>query len=244
MRTLRSVYRRVRWTARRVLGRDVVFPVQTRVPTERHGSEYGGWWLCPAGLDAGAVIYSLGIGTDITFDLSLIDAYGVTLHAFDPTPGSIDYLKSRTLPDGFHWHQLGLAGHDGRAGFFPPDDPTHISHTILPRAATEARAIEVDVRRLSTVMRDLGHQAIDVLKMDIEGAEYDVLAEIVERRLPVRQILVEFHHRFPGIGADRTRHAVRDLNAAGYRIFFASDSGEEYSFIHEGGAGAASARVP
>jgi hypothetical protein len=54
--------------------------------------------------------------------------------------------------------------------------------------------------------------------------------------LPVRQILVEFHHRFPGVGVARTRRAVERLNAGGYRIFFASDSGEEYSFVLDDGA--------
>ncbi len=58
-----------------------------------------------------------------------------------------------------------------------------------------------------------------------------MLDELLERGLAVRQILVEFHHRFPEVGLDRTRRAVSALNAAGYRIFFASDSGEEYSFI-------------
>jgi hypothetical protein len=33
------------------------------------------------------------------------------------------------------------------------------------------------------------------------------------------------------VGIERTRQAVTKLNAAGYRIFFASDVGEEYGFI-------------
>jgi hypothetical protein len=80
-------------------------------------------------------------------------------------------------------------------------------------------------------MRDLDPQKIDVLKMDIEGAEYEVLDEILDRGLAVQQILVELHHRFPEMGIDRTRRAIRSVSAAGYRIFFASESGEEYSFI-------------
>jgi FkbM family methyltransferase len=229
--TPRVIYRRVRRAVWRALGRDIRFAAQTAVPAERHGSEYGGWWICPSGLRPDSIVYSIGIGDDITFDLSLIKAHGVTIHAFDPTPRSIAYLKSQPLPSAFKWHQLGIGGRDGTARFFPPENPAHISHTLVSRAQTEDRAIEVDVRRLSTVMSELCHHTIDVLKMDIEGAEYDVLDEIVERRLPVQQILVEFHHRFPEIGVERTRRAVHDLNAAGYRIFFASESGEEYSFI-------------
>jgi len=47
----------------------------------------------------------------------------------------------------------------------------------------------------------------------------------------IKQLLIEFHHRFPDISIDRTRQAVTRLNASGYRIFFVSDTGEEYGFI-------------
>lgn len=231
MRSLRSAYRRARAAARRAFGRDLRFPVQTSVPAERHGSEYGGWWICPAGVGPGSVVYSAGIGTDITFDLSLIEKYGVTVHAFDPTPASIGYVKAQRLPNRYRWHEIGVAAQDGPATFFPPANPKHISHSLHPHAATSARAIQIEVRRLPTIMRDLGHESIDVLKMDIEGAEYEVLDDLLHSGLAVQQILVEFHHRFPGVGIARTRRAVSDLNAAGYRIFFASESGEEYSFI-------------
>ncbi|HUL74551.1 MAG TPA: FkbM family methyltransferase [Vicinamibacterales bacterium] len=233
MSAIRSTYRRMRWAVHRAIGRDVRFPVQTRVRSERHGSDAGEWWICPDGLGPSAIVYSFGIGTDITFDLSLIRAYGLTVHAFDPTPGAIAYVERQQLPPGFEAHSVGVASRDGRATFFPPENPSHISHTLLRRPETSARAIEVEVRRLSTIMRELRHESIDVLKMDIEGAEYEVLDEILDRGLAVRQILVEFHHRFPAVGIDRTRQAVRALNEAGYKIFFAAESGEEYSFIRQ-----------
>jgi FkbM family methyltransferase len=232
MSGLRSAYRRMRWTVRRAVGRDVRFPVQTNVRVERHGSDVGEWWVCPDGLGAESIVYSFGIGTDITFDLSMIQAHGVTIDAFDPTPASIAWVKSQPLPTRFQWHAIGVGSRDGRATFYPPENPQHISHTLVDRSETSVRAIEVEIRRLSTIMRDLDHERIDVLKMDIEGAEYDVLDELIDLNLPVHQILVEFHHRFPQIGIDRTRRAVHALNRAGYQIFFAAESGEEYSFIH------------
>ena len=231
MSTARTMYRRVRRAVRRAAGRDIQFPIQIAVPTATYGTEYGAWSICPQGLDRNSIVYSVGIGTDISFDLALIERYGVTVHAFDPTPGSIAWLERQLLPAGFRWKQVGLAAYDGQATFFPPDNPEWISHTMLPRAAGGARAIEVDVRRLSTLMLDLGHQRLEVLKMDIEGAEYDVIDDILASRVDIRQWLIEFHHRFPDVGVARTRDAVAKLNAAGYRIFFAAESGEEYGFI-------------
>jgi len=232
MRRLRSAYRRMRHAVRCALGRDLRFAVQTRVPVERHGSESSAWRVDPRDLCAESIVYSLGIGTEISFDLSLIATYGVTVHAFDPTPGAIEYIQQqRQLPSRYQWHAVGVGRYDGAARFFPPANPAHISHSLLHRAVAGGTAIQVELRRLSTIMRDLEHTRLDVLKMDIEGAEYDVLDDILEQRLAIRQILVEFHHRFPEVGLDSTRRAVTKLNAAGYRIFFVSDSGEEYSFV-------------
>jgi FkbM family methyltransferase len=222
----------MRHAARCALGQDLRFAVQTRVPVERHGREGGAWWIDPGGLSAESIVYSLGIGTEITFDLSLIATYGLTVHAFDPTPGAIEYVRRQQLPSRYRWHALGVGRYDGEATFYPPVNPAHISHTLLHRAVTSEAAIQVEIRRLSTIMRDLGHTRLDMLKMDIEGAEYDVLDEILGQRLAIRQILVEFHHRFPEVGLEPTRRAVRNLNAAGYRIYFVSDNGEEYSFVH------------
>jgi FkbM family methyltransferase len=231
MPTARSFYRRLRHAVQCAAGRDVRFPVEIRVPMVRHGSEYGGWWICPTGISADSVVYSFGIGTDITFDRSLIDTYGLTVDAFDPTPSSIAWLKAQPLPRQFSWQELGIAAYDGRATFFPPADPTHVSHSVVKPAEPGRQGIDVEVRRLSTIMASLGDGRVDILKLDIEGAEYEVLDDILAAGVRPGQLLVEFHHRMPGIGVERTRRAVAGLKAAGYRIFSVSDTGEEYGFI-------------
>jgi hypothetical protein len=67
--------------------------------------------------------------------------------------------------------------------------------------------------------------------MDIEGAEYDVLSDLLACDVLVRQLLVEFHHGWKDVGLRRTREAIRSLNRAGYRIFHVSSRGGEYSFL-------------
>ena len=49
-------------------------------------------------------------------------------------------------------------------------------------------------------------------------------------RLPV-QVLVEFHHRFPGISKQRTAESIRMLRGLGYRIFSISETGREIGFV-------------
>jgi hypothetical protein len=80
-------------------------------------------------------------------------------------------------------------------------------------------------------MAELGHQYIDVLKMDIEGSEYDVIASILNSNIKVGQLLVEFHHRFFNDGFQRNKSAIKLLQSKGYVLFAISESGEELSFI-------------
>lgn len=80
-------------------------------------------------------------------------------------------------------------------------------------------------------MEELGHSKIDLLKMDIEGSEYEVIQNILDERLEITQILIEFHRRFKEISLDESKRAISSLKKSGYKLFNISDSKEEYSFI-------------
>lgn len=212
-------------------GRDLWQRAQVECHTCSLGNDGARWCVCHEGLEPSSVIYSIGVGEEISFDLELIRRFGARVHAFDPTPRSVEWLAKQSVPAGFVFHPCGVADFDGHAKFLPPINPAHVSHTLVERH-TPWPAIEVPVRRLSSLMRELGHVHIDLIKMDIEGAEYAVLKDLLASRIQVRQLLVEFHHRWPEIGVEKTRLAIRDLNSAGYRIFDVSPSGEEYGFLH------------
>jgi FkbM family methyltransferase len=216
---------------RALRGQDLWQSAQIKCERLRLGNEGACWCVAPRGLSAASVVYSMGVGEDISFDLALIERFTLQVHAFDPTPRSIEWLQEQIVPPEFVFHPYGVAGFDGSCAFLPPENPAHVSHTIVKRDPSRL-AIEVPVHRLETIMKMLGHQQIDLLKMDIEGAEYGVLADLVAQRIPVKQLLVEFHHRWPEVGIEKTRQAIRSLNEAGYRIFNVSPSGEEYSFLH------------
>lgn len=228
----RAVQRRIRQRAARAAQRSRVV---VRCRTEFHGSPYGGWTLCPDGLDCDSVVYSFGVGEDITFDRSLIARFGVTVHAFDPTPRAVAWVRRQVVPASFVFHPYGVADYDGVAQFFAPDDPAHVSRSMV-YGARGAETAEGEVHRLETILRMLGHTRIDLLKLDIEGAEYAVLEDLIRSGVDVGQLLVEFHHRRPEIGATRTEEAIRRLREVGLRLFHISDNGQNYAFIHRPGS--------
>ncbi len=215
--TLRSLLRPRAW--RRMLGLEYHPRIQHGCAWEWLGSDYGGYPICLEPLERGSIVYSLGVGEDISFDVAVLEKFGADVFAFDPTPRAAEWVGRHAPPDGFHFYPYGIAGHDGEAVFYPPEDPKHVSHTILPRPNTSNRSISVEVKRLSTVMRELGHTRIDVLKMDIEGAEFEVIDDLLAHAVRVDQLLAEFHGRFSGAGRSRTQRAVKALNRHGYQIF-------------------------
>lgn len=228
---MKSIVRRVKTLVKATLGREIIVRPDANLKKQRFGSEYGGWEVATGNIDSNSIVYSFGVGEDASFDMALIEKYNLTVHAFDPTPKSIEWVRTQGLSKRFVMHEYGVAAFDGNVSFNPPENPEHVSHTLLERPSTKDKAISVPVKRLSTIMKELGHSRIDILKMDIEGAEYDVIEDIRKSDMRPQQFLVEFHHRFPGVGVNKTREAIERLRSMGYRLFAVSDTNEEFSFI-------------
>lgn len=211
--------------------RDLPFFPSGIARTKTYGNEGAAWTICTEQLGSEPRVYSFGIGTDISFDLALIHIYQAHVTAFDPTPESIQWLKQQDLPDKFEYYAYGLGAEDGRARFFIPSKENHISHSVYRDIPESDDYIEVEMRTIGSLLKLTKHSRIDILKMDIEGSEYDVIDQILQMEKPPSQLLIEFHHRFPSIGLHKTREAVQKILGSGYRISSISVSGEEYSFI-------------
>jgi len=216
-------------TVKAAIGRDFFPTIDVHYPNQLFGSGYGGWSVISQLLNPSSVIYSFGIGEDATFDLELINHIGVTVHAFDPTPRSIEWVHKQYFSQKFVLHEYGLANFDGTALFYPPKKTTNISYTI--NAKSNESPITLPVKRLTTIVHELGHERIDLLKADIEGAEYQFIDDLETGAIRPTQLLIEFHHRFSGIGLSQTKHALKQLRAIGYALFSVSDSGQEFGFI-------------
>lgn len=70
--------------------------------------------------------------------------------------------------------------------------------------------IQVPVRSFTSIVKELRHDLIDVLKMDIEGSEHVVLDDILGSGVKIKQILIEFHHRFKGVGIKRSNKEIKE----------------------------------
>ena len=187
------------------------------------------WFLCPDGLNAGSIVYAGGVGRDISFEHTLKQKFGCSIVLFDPSPTgkATMALPENQIPQ-FKFHPVALAAQCGTLTFAPPPDQAEGSWFA---DTTGGATLEVPCVDLPTLMRQNGHTRIDLIKIDIEGAEYGVLDQIVKLKLPIRQILVEFHHTIlPGVSRGQTIRALLKLAAAGYHLL--KQDGSNHTFLH------------
>jgi FkbM family methyltransferase len=217
----------------RQLTRRGIIP-ELALPTFTAGDRSGVWTVCSDLLGPDSVAYSFGVGDNLAWDLAVVDCFGLTLHAFDPIPASVAWVARQVLPPRMLFHRTGLAGHDGTLSFALPRRGSRFNFRPVSQPSwPRLRMVQAPVARLATHMRQLSHDHLDVLKMDIEGGEYAAIDDLLASRIPVRQLLVEFHHHFAGVGIGHTERAVQALGQAGYRIFHISGRGLELGFLHD-----------
>lgn len=206
-----------------------------------------GWYFCDAPSLRNGLVYTIGVGRNIRWDEAMIKEFNTTHHGFDPTPRSTSYFLDTPsrLPPGFFFHTVGLGVKDGELAMELPDGNTD---SFVPSAlglAGGKRHVTVPVRTLSTLLASAGHTWVDVLKVDIEGAEGNVIQSWADAAvtIPADQVLLELHGRyFPGVtGRTFAATVVENMRRCGFVLFYQIHY--EYSFVRANSVDAAGAPV-
>lgn len=210
----------------------------------RMGSHYGGWTIPKNLLTKNSICYCVGAGEDITFDIALIREYGCKVYSMDPTPRAIEhvtrvknslqtkekvvalpekiiYAVSESILNNLFFVPLGLWHENKTMKFYAPNNALHVSHSITNIQKTSNFFI-AKCTRLSLLMRSLGHKKLDLLKLDIEGAECMVIDTIIQDKLDITCICVEFDEIKQGTLAARKKveNCIKALCAYGYNIIY------------------------
>jgi len=185
----------------------------------------GGKWICNLDdfLQDSCVIYSLGLFDNDEFERAMHNLNPTCeIHSFDPTPGEIEnfHMDERLAAYGAHFHDFGITGHGENINIEGADVPT---------------------KTLAEAMTELGHNNLDILKVDIEFSEYDMLDTVFcdlheptcEKVDNIGMLLVEMHFRT----AAEVVKTFKRLSEHGYGIFqkepnpIAYPLAVEYAFV-------------
>lgn len=227
-------WQRVKTRLKRLVGKELRLEPEVDVPITR----IGGWEFDATRLTEFSIVYSVGVGDDIQFDLAVIDMQDCYVFAFDPTPSSQDFVDIQDPPIKFRFYAWGVASEDGVLTLYPrvkkSGELSDVMYTMVPDESSQDSGIEVPAYTIATIAEKLGHSRIDILKLDIEGAEYDVIDGLLRSDLRPIQLLVEFHHRFFDNGLQCTASTIERLREAGYKIMAVrAESGREIGFLYD-----------
>lgn len=189
---------------------------------ERLGTIYGGWVLPKkASLNENSIVYSGGVGEDISFDLKLNDKYKSKIFLIDPTKRAYTHFTEicnfyeRHSPDDFkftadiqkdyyknisnlnpnlkhfEYIDIGLYKQKDTLKFYKQTNKTYVSQSIVENMFGDEYDI-INVDSIKGIMKKLNHSHIDLLKLDIEGAEIEVLNQMLNDNIFPKYLCVEF----------------------------------------------------
>ncbi|GEM_PF-1058947 len=188
--------------------------------------------------DKSSVIIDVGCGYEADFSVSMIDRYGLKAFAVDPTRKHAPFLrKIEERMDGRFKH-LALAVTQKNGKLLFNESVEHESGSVLSEHKNirhdEIRSYEVESVNLKGLIDRIGIKNIDLIKLDIEGIEYQLLSHVSKKDIePFRQIFVEFHHKtVPQYTHRHTKEIVRHIRRHGYEVF--SADGRNYLFYKQG----------
>ena len=142
------------------------------------------------------VVYSFGIGNNITFDEAAADMFGVPIYMYDPTPGVAEWMKPYEGDERLKFKCEGIYSRETTTKLYTSEKPGKLNSSLYPIHGEQGGFELVHCRTLSMFMAENGHDSIDILKMDIEGVADDVLNQMIdETDIRPKQIVTELEVR-------------------------------------------------
>jgi FkbM family methyltransferase len=179
-----------------------------------------------AGIDWPAARFVVDLGAHVgSFTLWAAGAAPCSVHAFEPNPSTFDLLRRNLAaqPERLRCTRAAVAGAAGSRRLALAEDSAANSIDPSRSAAPAPADVTVTSITLAEALERAGFPRVDVLKMDIEGAEYEVLDQLAPRVLDgVGAIVLECHRR-PGASAGDL--AAR-LEREGFDVSLSGKNGE------------------
>jgi FkbM family methyltransferase len=161
------------------------------------------------------------------FTRAMVQKFGCSVQALEPNPNLYADLQGSAIP-GVTLHNVALADTHGPRPFALMEN-TEYSHF----SATGDSSIQVEAVTLGELVSQIQKASIDLVKMDIEGAELDILEKLpLEVMQRFRQITVEFHQFLYPESRPRVEAVKRRFRDAGFWVVDFTRTNMDVLFVH------------
>ena len=178
---------------------------------------------------ADAVVVDAGCSYEADFSVYLITRHNVRAFGVDPTRKHAPALRALEArhPGRFTHLPYALTATDETLTFHESrvNESGSIFEDHLNVVHDETTSYDVEAVTLATLLRRMNVQSVDILKLDLEGAEYDLLDRTTAEELrPFKQLFIEFHHHAVSHFTEAdTRRLVERISSFGFRSFSVDD---------------------
>ena len=149
----------------------------------------------------------------------IVARYGCQVHVFEPVPEYAGRIERRFARNPLVTvHQAGLAEEEGAALLSVSDDAS--SHV---GGGAGGEQVEVRLMGVEEFLEGLGRERVDLMKLNIEGAEYDLIGKLIDSGLVERvlDLQVQFHDFVPD--AERRMRELRERLSLTHRATWSYD---------------------
>ena len=159
-------------------------------------------------LDANSVIWDLG-GYRGDFAEAILKKFGCRVYLFEPMPKFHKFCVKRFLVDSrVICLPFGLGHYAAHINLCDSGDASSFNHE-----GDDGRVVVAEIRPVVATLNNLGLKEIDLLKINIEGGEFDVMFSLIYTGT-ISQVMflqVQYHEFIPG--ARELRDKIRELLA-------------------------------
>jgi len=130
------------------------------------------------------------------------------------------------------YNNCGLGIENGIQRFYLPSNEEYVSCSLV-EGMKGIKSINVNVKKLKTLMNEYGHNKIDLLKMDIEGSECDVIEDMLNNKIYPKYLAVEFDLAFNGENikdVEKCNKIIKKLYDNNYKLIYQNNS--DFTFAH------------